>query len=87
MLIRTLGAFFMIALLGCGSATSAECEGLTLEQCARPDGGTPDAALVVDVYTRRTAEVIGEQSRALVDMSTPIAALWDGVLMLPIVGE
>lgn len=49
MLIRTLGAFFMIALLGCGSATSAECEGLTLEQCARPDGGTPDAALVVDI--------------------------------------
>jgi rsbT co-antagonist protein RsbR len=45
-----------------------------------------EAALVVDVYSRRTAEVIAQQSRALVDMSTPIAGLWDGILMLPIVG-
>jgi thiosulfate/3-mercaptopyruvate sulfurtransferase len=49
MLFRTLGAFFVIAFLGCGSATSAECEGLTLEQCARPEGGTPDATIVVDI--------------------------------------
>jgi rsbT co-antagonist protein RsbR len=45
-----------------------------------------EAALVVDVYSRRTGEVIAEQSRAMIDMSTPIAAIWDGVLMLPIVG-
>lgn len=45
-----------------------------------------EGALVVDVYTRRTAEVIAQQSRALIDLSTPIAALWDGILMLPIVG-
>lgn len=45
-----------------------------------------EGALVVDVYARRTADVIGQQSRALIDMSTPIAALWDGILMLPIVG-
>lgn len=45
-----------------------------------------EGALVVDVYSRRTAEVIAQQSRALIDMSTPIAALWDGILMLPIVG-
>ncbi len=45
-----------------------------------------EAAMVVDVYSRRTSEVITQQSRALVDMSTPIAALWDGILMLPIVG-
>jgi len=45
-----------------------------------------EGALVVDVYSRRTSEVIGQQSRALIDMSTPIAALWDGVLMLPLVG-
>lgn len=49
MLIRTLGALFVMALVGCGSATSHECEGLTLEQCARPDGGTSDTALVVDI--------------------------------------
>lgn len=45
-----------------------------------------ETALVVDVYSRQTGEVIAQQSRALIDMSTPIAALWDGILMLPIVG-
>ncbi len=45
-----------------------------------------EAALVVDVYSRRTGEVIAQQSRAMIDMSTPIASIWDGVLMLPIVG-
>jgi len=45
-----------------------------------------EGALVVDVYARRTGEVIAQQSRAMIDMSTPIAALWTGVLMLPIVG-
>jgi len=45
-----------------------------------------EAALVVDTYNRRTQEIINQQSRALIDMSTPIAALSDGVLMLPIVG-
>lgn len=45
-----------------------------------------EGALVADVYSRRTGEVIAQQSRAMIDMSTPIAALWDGVLMLPIVG-
>jgi len=55
MLIRSLGAVFVLVCLGCGSsATSSECEGVTLEQCARPDGGVPDggappgSALVVD---------------------------------------
>jgi thiosulfate/3-mercaptopyruvate sulfurtransferase len=44
MLIRTLGALFAMGLVGCGgSATSSECEGLTVEQCAQRDGGTPDA--------------------------------------------
>jgi thiosulfate/3-mercaptopyruvate sulfurtransferase len=44
MLIRTLGALFVMGLLGCGgSATSSECEGLTAEQCTERDGGTPDA--------------------------------------------
>jgi len=45
-----------------------------------------EGALVVDTYNRRTQEIISQQSRALVDMSTPIAGLSDGVLMLPIVG-
>lgn len=45
-----------------------------------------EGAFVVDVYSRRTSEIIARQSRALTDMSTPITALWEGVLMLPVVG-
>ena len=45
-----------------------------------------EGAFVVDVYSRRTSEIIARQSRALTDMSTPITALWDGILMLPVVG-
>lgn len=56
MLIRRLGAVFVFALLGCGSSPAvSDCEGLSAEQCAQPDGGVPDAGtpvesgLVVDV--------------------------------------
>jgi rsbT co-antagonist protein RsbR len=48
--------------------------------------GQMEGALVVDVYAQRTAEIISQQSRALTDMSTPITAIWDGILMLPVVG-
>ena len=45
-----------------------------------------EGAVVVDVYSARTMEIISQQSRALTDMSTPITAIWDGILMLPVVG-
>ena len=45
-----------------------------------------EGALVVDTYARRTSEIIARQSQALTDMSTPITTLWDGILMLPVVG-
>jgi rsbT co-antagonist protein RsbR len=45
-----------------------------------------ESAFVVDVYAKRTSDIISKQSRALTDMSTPITALWDGILMLPVVG-
>jgi rsbT co-antagonist protein RsbR len=48
--------------------------------------GQMEGAFVVDVYAQRTAEIISQQSRALTDMSTPITAIWDGILMLPVVG-
>ena len=45
MLFRRVGAVLVLLLAGCGGrATSAECEGLTTEQCTQPDGPT----LVVD---------------------------------------
>ncbi len=45
-----------------------------------------EGAMVVDIYSARTTEIISKQSRALTDMSTPITAIWDGILMLPVVG-
>jgi thiosulfate/3-mercaptopyruvate sulfurtransferase len=46
MLSRHLAAVFVLLLAGCDtSATSKECEGLTQEQCAQPDGGTPDGGV------------------------------------------
>ena len=48
--------------------------------------GQMEGALVVDVYSQRTSEIISQQSRALTDMSTPITAIWDNILMLPVVG-
>lgn len=45
-----------------------------------------ESAVVVDVYPSYTAEIISRQSRSLIDMSTPITAIWDGILMLPVVG-
>jgi rsbT co-antagonist protein RsbR len=45
-----------------------------------------ESALVVDIYASRTSDIISKQSRALTDMSTPITAIWDGILMLPVVG-
>lgn len=45
-----------------------------------------DASLVVDAYAKLSATTISEQTRALMEMSTPVTSLWDDILMLPIVG-
>jgi rsbT co-antagonist protein RsbR len=45
-----------------------------------------DTAFVVDTYSRINEETITEQSRSLMAMSTPVTAIWDRILMLPIVG-
>jgi rsbT co-antagonist protein RsbR len=45
-----------------------------------------DTSIVVDTFSRLTAETIAEQSRSLIAMSTPVTAIWQHVLLLPIVG-
>ena len=44
MLVRLLGPWIIVVLVGCGSsnASPAECVGIPLDQCLAPDGGTPD---------------------------------------------
>jgi rsbT co-antagonist protein RsbR len=45
-----------------------------------------DTALVVETYARLTSKKIADQSQALMEMSTPVTAIWQGILMLPLVG-
>jgi rsbT co-antagonist protein RsbR len=45
-----------------------------------------DTAIVVDTYAVLTESRIRSQSDALLQMSTPVTAIWRDILMLPIVG-
>ena len=45
-----------------------------------------DTGLVVETYSRITNTAMVAQSRSLMEMSTPVTQIWEGVLFLPIVG-
>ncbi len=45
-----------------------------------------DATLVLDAYARMTNQKIADQAEALLEMSTPVTALWENIMMLPVVG-
>lgn len=45
-----------------------------------------DTALVVETFSRLTSQLIADQSRSLIAMSTPVTAVWQDILLLPIVG-
>ena len=45
-----------------------------------------DTGLVVETYSRITGEVMTAQNRTMLEMSTPVTQIWQGVLFLPIVG-
>jgi rsbT co-antagonist protein RsbR len=45
-----------------------------------------DAMITADTYSLITSETMIEQSRSLIEMSTPVTAIWEGILMLPLVG-
>jgi rsbT co-antagonist protein RsbR len=45
-----------------------------------------ETTVVMETFVQRTNEVIANQSRALLEMSTPVAAVWDQILLLPVVG-
>ena len=40
----------------------------------------------VEAYQRSREEVIERQQRELLDLSTPVVQLWDGILALPLIG-
>jgi rsbT co-antagonist protein RsbR len=45
-----------------------------------------DTAIVVDTYNAMVEETLTAQSQSLLEMSTPVTHIWDGILLLPIVG-
>jgi len=45
-----------------------------------------DTSIVVDTYNQLVSDTIREQNQALMQLSTPVTQLWDGILLLPLVG-
>ena len=45
-----------------------------------------DTAIVADAYATVTYETAAAQSKSLMEMSTPVTQIWEGILLLPIVG-
>jgi rsbT co-antagonist protein RsbR len=40
----------------------------------------------IECYSRSREEVIGRQQQELLELSTPVVELWDGILALPLIG-
>jgi rsbT co-antagonist protein RsbR len=45
-----------------------------------------DTAIVVDTYNQIVEDTLTAQSKSLMEMSTPVTQIWEGILLLPIVG-
>ncbi len=45
-----------------------------------------DTGIVCEVYTIMSNETIEDQSKSLMEMSTPVTQIWDSILLLPVVG-
>ncbi len=45
-----------------------------------------DTFLVIDTISRIARERIADHSRAMLEMSTPVTPIWEGILLLPLVG-
>jgi rsbT co-antagonist protein RsbR len=45
-----------------------------------------DMTMIVQAYEKLVNEGIAAQSKALLEMSTPVTQIWNGILLLPVVG-
>jgi len=66
------------------SALSEEEKGATIESVCKLLH--LDTAIVVETYNQLIEETLTAQTRSLLEMSTPVTQIWEGILLLPIVG-
>lgn len=88
----SLGAYFA----GMSVALAVATEELLPEDALGPRRGSAvqaltklmhlDTAIVVESYAKQSNDRIVGQARALMEMSTPVTMVGDGILMLPVVG-
>ena len=45
-----------------------------------------DMGLAIDAYMRPTEELVARQRHSILELSTPVLSLWDGILVAPIIG-
>lgn len=45
-----------------------------------------DEVVTAETYTQLTNDTMLEQSKSLIEMSTPVTSIWEGILLLPLVG-
>ena len=45
-----------------------------------------DTAVVVETYNEMVSAMLASQTQSLMEMSTPVTEIWDGILFLPVVG-
>lgn len=45
-----------------------------------------DTAQVVETFTELSNRKMADQHRAIMEMSTPVTTIWEGILLLPVVG-
>lgn len=45
-----------------------------------------DMGLAIDAYMQPTQELVARQRESILELSTPVLSLWDGILVAPIIG-
>lgn len=45
-----------------------------------------DTAIVVEVYNDETNRKLSQQTKTIMEMSTPVSSIWEDILLLPLVG-
>lgn len=83
-----VGVFSLKDALGAVITTTyAESPEVALELALAANRLVDDLGLVTfEAYVARREEIIGSQQQALLDLSTPVVKLWDGIVAVPLIG-